>query len=170
MKKFDFVKLINADYCEKYDLPKWEHGFIIKISTNDSCDVLFFNPRNMGDYEIVNIKNKDFEVDKESFPKELQEELVKKLASKDFVYKDKFKPNLINDYDAVELIVKKEKYVEYGIHKSAIGCVMDSNAVDNYVLVDFSWVDENGNYLGDCISIKIDELKVIDNRYSDYVM
>ena len=70
---------------------------------------------------------------------------------------------MINDYDIVELSVEKERYTQDGIHKGAIGCVMDSNAVDDYILVDFSWVDENGNYFGDCISVKIDELKVIDN-------
>ncbi len=163
MKRFDFVKLTNADNYKVYNLPKGEHGIIIKMLQNDSCDVLFFNPRNMGDYEIVNIKNKDFEIDKERFPKEFQEEFAEKLASKDFDHKDRFKPNLINDYDIVELSVEKERYTQDGIHKGAIGCVMDSNAVDDYILVDFSWVDENSNYFGDCISVKIDELKVIDN-------
>ena len=84
MKRFDFVKLTNADNYKVYNLPKGEHGIIIKMLQNDSCDVLFFNPRNMGDYEIVNIKNKDFEIDKERFPKEFQEEFAEKLASKDF--------------------------------------------------------------------------------------
>ncbi len=56
MKRFDFVKLTNADNYKVYNLPKGEHGIIIKMLQNDSCDVLFFNPRNMGDYEIVNIK------------------------------------------------------------------------------------------------------------------
>ena len=39
------------------------------------------------------------EIDKERFPKEFQEEFAEKLASKDFDHKDRFKPNLINDYD-----------------------------------------------------------------------
>ena len=46
---------------------------------------------------------------------------------------------LLNDYDIVELSVEKERYTQDGIHKGAIGCVMDSNAVDDYILVDFSW-------------------------------
>lgn len=163
MKRFDFVKLINAEDYKEYNLPNGEHGLILKILENGSCDVLFFNSRNMGDYEVINIKNNHFEVDKFHLPKQLQDEFIEKLANKDFEFKDKFKPNLINDYDKVELIVEKERYSEYGIHNGAIGCVMDSNAVGDYILVDFSWVDKNGNYFGDCISVKIDELKVIEH-------
>ena len=49
----------------------------------------------------------------------------------------------------------------YGIHKGDRGCVMEDNAVQNYVEVDFSGIDENGELYGDCISVKIDDLKVI---------
>jgi len=28
--------------------------------------------------------------------------------------------------------------------------------------VDFSGIDENGNFYGDCISVKIDDLKVVE--------
>ena len=38
---------------------------------------------------------------------------------------------------------------------------MDNKAVQNYIEVDFSGIDENGIFYGDCISVKIDDLKVI---------
>lgn len=38
---------------------------------------------------------------------------------------------------------------------------MDNNAVQNYIEVDFSGIDKDGKYYGDCISVKIDDLKVI---------
>lgn len=162
MKKFDLVKLTNAEPYIKYDLQKSDIGIIIKIEDKDSCDLMFYNPKNIGDHAIIRVKNSDFEIENFHLPQQIQEELAEKLASKDFEYKDKFEPNLINDYDKVELIVEKEKYAQDGIHKGAIGCVMDSNAVGDYVLVDFSWVDENGNYFGDCILAKISDLKVLE--------
>ena len=41
---------------------------------------------------------------------------------------------------------------------------MDNKAVQNYIEVDFSGIDENGNFYGDCISVKIDDLKVIKQK------
>ena len=48
-----------------------------------------------------------------------------------------FKPKLIKEYDMVELTVEKERYSECGIHKGAIGCVMDDKAVRDDIEVDF---------------------------------
>lgn len=62
----------------------------------------------------------------------------------------------------VELLVENAKYAKYGIHKGDKGCVMDDNAVQNYVEVDFSGIDKNGNFYGDCISVNVDDLKVIE--------
>lgn len=39
---------------------------------------------------------------------------------------------------------------------------MEDYAVQNYVLVDFSGIDKQGEYYGDCISVKIDDLKVVE--------
>lgn len=69
----------------------------------------------------------------------------------------------------VELIVEDNKYAKYGIHKGDIGCVMDNKAVQNYIEVDFSGVDENGKYYGECISVKLDDLKLLKiNSNIDY--
>lgn len=38
---------------------------------------------------------------------------------------------------------------------------MDDIAVQDYILVDFGRLDENNNFYGDCISVKIDHLKLI---------
>ena len=75
---------------------------------------------------------------------------------------DILKPISIKEYDLVELIVEDEKYSKFGVHKGDIGCVMDNNAVQNYIEVDFSGIDENGNFYGDCISVKIEDLRVVD--------
>lgn len=75
--------------------------------------------------------------------------------------KDVLVPTAINEYDMVELLVEEERYATFGVHKGDVGCVMDNNAVQNYIEVDFSGIDKNGNYYGDCISVKINDLKVI---------
>ncbi len=75
-----------------------------------------------------------------------------------------FKKKKFKEYDLVELIVEDERYAKEGIHKGDKGCVMDDNAVQGYILVDFSGIDENGQYYGDCISVKIEDLKLADNK------
>ena len=73
-----------------------------------------------------------------------------------------FKPKIIESYKQVELIVEEEKYSQYGIHKGDIGCVMDDIAVEDSVFVDFSGIDGNGEYYGDCISVNIKDLKILE--------
>ena len=81
---------------------------------------------------------------------------------KNFKFFKKLERYKIKSYDMVELLVEDEKYTRYGIHKGDRGCVMDDNDVQDYIEVDFSGIDENGNYYGDCISVKINDLKIIE--------
>lgn len=161
MKKYYFVELKNVKPYIENGLEINMYGLIVK-EYNNSCDILFYNPKNSGDYIVINIKNTDFILTKEKLSEVLQRETEEKLDSILSKAKDKFEPVLINDYDKVELLVEDKKYTQYDVHKGDTGCVMDSNAIDNYILVDFSWVNENGNYFGDLIPAKISDLKVID--------
>lgn len=68
----------------------------------------------------------------------------------------------IKEYDMVELVVEDAKYSKFGIHKGGRGCVMDAKAVQNYIEVDFSGINSEGEIYGDCISVKIEDLKVIN--------
>lgn len=159
MKKSDLVKLKNDNY-KSHNITKDMHGIVIETNY-DNADVLFFNPHNVGDYAVVNIKNEDLESDKEKLPAELEKELLSVSDDIKSKAKDVFVPTAINEYDMVELLVEEEKYAKFGVHKGDVGCVMDNNAVQNYIEVDFSGIDKNGNYYGDCISVKINDLKVI---------
>ena len=38
---------------------------------------------------------------------------------------------------------------------------MDNNAIQDCIEVDFSGINKNGDFYGDCISVKIKDLKVI---------
>ncbi len=160
MKKLDLVKLKNDKSYKNFGLVKNMHGIVVELQF-DKADVLFFNPQNVGDYAIVNVKLLDLELEKEKLPAELEKELLSKLDDIIAKAKNEIQPIKIKEYDMVELIVEEDKYAKFGIHKGDRGCVMDNNAVQNYIEVDFSGIDKDGNFYGDCISVKINDLKII---------
>lgn len=161
MKKLDLVKLTNALPYQKYNLTRNMHGIVVDVST-PFVKVMFFNPYNMGDFAIVNISTSDIEVEKEELPTEIKAKLLSDLENLTLQAKSKIEPVKIEEYAMVELIVEDKRYSRFGIHKGATGCVMDNSAVEDYISVDFSGIDENGEYYGDCISVKINDLKIID--------
>ena len=160
MKKLDLVKLKNDRPYKSHNLIKNMHGVVVDVNF-DNADVLFFNPHNVGDYAIVNVKTMDLDSDKEKLPVEFKNELLSKFETLKLKANNILEPIAINEYDMVELLVEEERYTKFGIHKGDKGCVMDNNAVQSYIEVDFSGIDKDGNYYGDCISVKIDDLKVI---------
>lgn len=160
MKKLDLVKLKNDKPYKSFHLVKDMHGIVVELKF-DNADVLFFNPQNVGDYAIVNVKLVDLELEKEKLPAKFEKELLSKLDDIIAKAKSEIQPIKIKEYDMVELIVEEDRYAKFGIHKGDRGCVMDNHAVQNYIEVDFSGIDENGEFYGDCISVKIDDLKVV---------
>jgi len=160
IKKLDLVKLKNDKSYKNFGLAKDAHGIVIEIKY-DNADILFFNPQNVGDYAIVNVKLLDLELEKEKIPVEFEKELLSKLDDIIEKAKKEIQPIKIKEYDMVELIVEEDRYAKFGIHKGDRGCVMDNNAIQNYIEVDFSGIDKYGEFYGDCISVKIDDLKVI---------
>lgn len=160
MKKFDLVKLKNSEPYKSHNVIDDMHGIVVGV-IHENAEVLFFNQHNVGDYTIVNVKTTDLDLDKEKLPIEIEKELLSKLGTVKSKAKNILEPIAINEYDMVELLVEEERYAKFGIHKGDTGCVMDNNAVQNYIEVDFSGIDKDGNYYGDCISVRIDHLKVI---------
>ena len=160
MKKLDLVKLKNDSPYKSHNLIQDMHGIVLEVNFGNA-DVLFFHPHNVGDYAIVNVKTADLDLDKEKLPTEFENELLSKLDSLKLKAKNVLEPIAINEYDMVELLVEDEKYAKFSVHKGNKGCVMDHHAVQNYIEVDFSGIDKDGNYYGDCISVKMDDLKVI---------
>ena len=161
MKKLDIVRLINEKPYLKYNLKNNMHGIIVETFAS-SINAMFFNPQNIGDYALINIKQQDYVIENEKLPAYIQKELLSKLDNITKKEKNTFKTSNIKEYDMVELLVEDSKYTKYGIHKGDRGCVMDSNAVQNCIEVDFSYIDDSGNFCGDCISVNIDHLKVIE--------
>ena len=160
MKKYDLILLKNENPYKQYNLEKNMHGIVLE-NYFDTLIVLFFNPKNQGDYITATISVSDVMICNEKIPGKMINELSSNLDIIKSKSKEKFEPLRIKAYDMVELLVEDIKYTKYGIHKGDRGCVMEDNAVQNYVEVDFSGIDENGEFYGDCISVKIDDLKVI---------
>jgi hypothetical protein len=162
MKKFDIVKLVNLkeEYKSK-NLYSGLHGIVVETGF-DSSLVLFFNEINQGDFALLNIKNDDMVIEKEKLPSEYLNEIENKLKHKNVYKKDYLMPLTIKQYDLVELTVEDEKYARDGIHKGDKGCVMENIVMNKYILVDFSGIKPNGEFYGDCISVHIEDLKVID--------
>ena len=160
MKKFDLILLKNENPYKQYNLEKNMHGIVLE-NYFDTLIVLFFNPKNQGDYITATISVSDVMVCNEKIPEKMINELSSNIDIVKSKSKEKFEPLRIKEYDMVELLVEDSKYTKYGIHKGDRGCVMENYAVQNYVEVDFSGIDENGEFYGDCISVKIEDLKVI---------
>lgn len=161
MKKYDFVKLIklNKNYLDN-NLYLNVVGIIIETKENNVM-VMFFNEFNIGDYAYIEMSTDDLELLQEKPPSGIAEFIKENVEHLNLEIKG-FKPKIIESYKQVELIVEEEKYSQYGIHKGDKGCVMDDIAVEDSVFVDFSGIDEKGEYYGDCISVNIKDLKILE--------
>ena len=160
MKRYDVVELVNGqDYLDK-NLQKGMTGIIMNLDF-EFADVMFFNPQNVGEFALIKVKLKDLKQEDYRLPNEIITEISQKTEMLMHKAKDKLSPVLVKEYDLVELLVEDEKYARFGIHKGDTGCVMENNAVQDFIEVDFSGIDENGNFFGDCISVKIEDIKVI---------
>lgn len=161
MKIYDFVELINSlEYLEEKGIFKESKGTIIKLE-NNIASVLFFNEKNMGDYAVANVNTKFLKTIGE-FPTGDLINLNNFIKNLDQEKHDKLKYPNIKEYDLVELLIEDEKYSKFGVHKGNKGCVISNYAIQNQVEVDFSWVDKNGNFYGDCIVVDVDDLKVLE--------
>ncbi len=161
MKIYDFVELINSlEYLEEKGIFKESKGTIIKLE-NNIASVLFFNEKNMGDYAVANVNTKFLKTIGE-FPTGELINLNNFIKNLDQEKHDKLKYPNIKEFDLVELLIEDEKYFKFGVHKGNKGCVISNYAIQNQVEVDFSWVDKNGNFYGDCIVVDVDDLKVLE--------
>ncbi len=161
MKIYDFVELISSlDYLEEKGIHKGSKGTIVELKNNNAF-VVFFNEKNMGDYAFANVETKFLKTIGE-FPKENLDKLKVFIKNLDYNKNIQFTDVNMKEYDLVELLVEDERYTKFGVHKGDRGCVISNCAIQNKVEVDFSWVDKEGNFHGDCIVVNIKDLKVIE--------
>lgn len=160
MKEYDLVLLKNSDKYKNYNLTENSHGIVTKINFA-WVSVLFFNDKNVGEYIIAEIDKNDLEIMKEKLPAKIISELISQTEKINRNAKDKIGPPKIANYTLVELAAEKPEYVKNGIHKGDKGVVIDDNTIKNYVEVDFSEIDKDGNYSGDCIAVNLNDLKIL---------
>lgn len=112
-------------------------GVIIQVNEKD-YRVMFMNGNNYGDGIFATVSEGDVQY-LSSFPMKFQSQLEDYLVGVDIYDEtDKFISCDVKEYDKVELIVEKPKYVIEGVHKGMTGCVMSSYAIKNEWLIVFS--------------------------------
>ena len=99
-------------------------------------------------------------VEKEKLPSRVENELFSDLEKVYNEAKESFSGPLFKECDKVQLIVEKECYTKYGIHKGAIGCVVNDEVVRGKIKVDFILPEEAALY-EDTVSVKISDIITI---------
>lgn len=160
MKKYDIVKLSNLiEEYKQNNLYLNAQGIVLECN-NEKSKVLFLNEYNQGDYAYLEVKNNDIEIISEDAPSIFKNDIQNNL--KNFTPKEKgFKKKEFEAYYQVELLIEDDKYSKFGVHKGDKGVIMEDYAVKDYVLVDFGRLDKNNNYYGDCISVKLKDVKIL---------
>ncbi len=153
MKKYDIVELISEKYYANHNLKQQTIGIILE-KNNQTIKIMFFNPKNNGDYLVLDVQENDVRLldhFDEGFLKQYNINL-KLLAER---AKNFFYPSKLKLFDKVKLLKEDKRYSKYGIHKGEIGFVVDDNAIKNFIEVDFLNFDES-------ISVNINDLEVIN--------
>ena len=71
----------------------------------------------------------------------------------------------MKEMDNVEIIVEKEEYAKYGVHKGMQGWICDDRNIDDSWLVNFPQCGEKEDVAE--IPIKEDDLKLVDIMHAD---
>lgn len=161
MKKYDIVKL-KDNYENFNNIEANNIGIVLKSNNNNKSTILFLNQKITGDYLVLDVDNSFLEQQKENLPPQIIETIDSLISNnKISLKKQQFKNMKFEEYDIVRLTVEKEKYAKHGIHKGETGIVAENYMIKNDILVDFSGIDEKGNYYGDCVTVNVDDLELV---------
>lgn len=161
MKEFNLIELVNNNTkLNEKGIFKGNNGVLITLIPH-SLDwiVMFLNPKNLGDYAVAVVNEKDLNYVGE-LPKETKltyKEIVNRL---DFFDHIALTPLKLKEYDKVALAVDKPKYQKEGVIKGMIGCIMSEQAINGEHQVIFS-ENNTGKDIAD-IMISEDDLILIE--------
>lgn len=160
MKQNDVVTITKTNQeQEKNNLYVGAMGIVLKVIPISKALVLFFNDKIEGDYMTAIVDKKYLKKQDVELPAGIFEEINKKMSNLGNMEKQKFNKLKFKEYDFVELVVEDEKYAKEGIHKGERGVVAIDYAISNKILVDFSGIDENGEYYGDIIMVNLEHIQ-----------
>jgi hypothetical protein len=156
------LKKVNEEY-RKAGLNEESLGIVLG-EKDGYILVMFFNKLNQGDYLVLPISKLHLEISETRLPEKLCSELEEYILNNTdkILAKNTFKENPFNECDYVELIVEKEKYTKYGLHKGARGVVALNRASKNEILVEFSVETE---IFDEIISVDFEDVKKVEATY-----
>ena len=159
--KYKIIKLKNLkDEYKKLGLSKDSLGLLLN-EKNSQCIIMFFNNVNQGDYLVHVMSETDLIITDMVLPNNLcseLEEYIENNADK-IASKTNFEDIPFNECDYVELIVEKEKYSKYGLHKGDRGIIASNKATKNKILVDFGKEAEDFDGF---ISVDFEDVKKVE--------
>lgn len=118
MRQYESVKLKNEvnDLQEKGIDVNTLGVLIYQIASSGQWIVMFLNPKNVGDYAVATVSERDL-IRLGSLPAATISE-VKEIANRpNFFEHTSFLPVRFKEYDMVELTVDKPKYKKEGVKK-----------------------------------------------------
>lgn len=158
--KYKIVKLKNLkEEYKKIGLDNGSLGLLLN-EKNSQCLTMFFNNFNQGDYLVLVMNKADLTITDMILPNNLcaeLEEYIENNANK-IAEKTKFEEIPFNECNQVELIVDKEKYSKYGLHKGDRGIVASNKVTKNKILVEFGKETEDFDGF---ISVDFEDLRKV---------
>ena len=139
MRQYESVKLKNEvnDLQEKGIDVNTLGVLIYQIASSGQWIVMFLNPKNVGDYAVATVSERDL-IRLGSLPAAAISE-VKEIANRpNFFERTSFLPVRFKEYDMVELTVDKPKYKKEGVKKGMRGCVMSEYAIKGQWQIKYS--------------------------------
>ena len=147
LEECDDVKL----NCEVEELAgngihKGCYGTIAKLGEKRSL-VLFYNHEDFGDSAWAWVNNDAVDFLQRPSKKHV-EEFAEWFKTQDPAKKTRFTETHLREYDSVKVLVEKESYAKFGVHKDMVGTILDPQKIEGRWLVFFP--DETGADTIDC--------------------
>ena len=160
MEKYDFVDLVNdTEELSAKNIFKGYGGVLVSyINSSDEWIVKFLDPYNYGSFAIAKAKTKDL-VYTSRLPESWIDRFNEQVESPDFYTHTELKPPKFKENDWVVLVNEKPRYVEAGLKKGDVGCVMFGYAIQSQWEVIFS--DEETGFDIAELEVHEDDLELV---------
>ncbi len=160
MAKYKYIKItkLNEQLINKNI--GLNYGGLLIYRRQNVSSVLVFNKFNLGEFCTTEIENNCFEVFADA-PKGLEFKTTEFLKGLNHLTSSKLSLPKFKEFDVVELTVENEAYAQHGVHKGAIGTIMEDKAINNKWGVIFSDAKTGKDIANLCINQ--DHLKLKKN-------